>query len=228
MSAPIGKINLKSKKKRTLSSRLWLERQLNDPYVRKAKSDGYRSRAAYKLIEIDQKFKLLKNGLRVIDLGAAPGGWSQVIAEKIKAKGTVVALDIQDLAPISDNITIIKGDFETSEVQSQLSKLIDKADLIVSDMAASACGIPTVDHLRIMNLLEAALEFTLDHLEKNGAFVAKVLRGGTEGEILKKLKNNFRQVSHFKPNSSRQDSSEMYLVAKGFKGKINVEKLSVV
>lgn len=217
MKTPVGKINLKSKKKRTLSSRTWLERQLNDPFVRKAKQEGYRSRAAYKLIEIDEKYKILKKGAVVIDLGAAPGGWTQVIAQKIKPTGILIALDLQEIEPINENVTIIKGDFECEEIQEQLSKLIEKADIIVSDMAASACGIPSVDHIRIMNLLESALEFSLKNLKKNGSFVAKVLRGGAEGELLKKLKIHFTQVAHFKPNSSRQDSSEMYVVAKGFK-----------
>lgn len=222
MKNSVGKINLKSKKKRTLSSRVWLERQLNDPYVKKSKQDGYRSRAAYKLIEIDQKYKILKPNLRVIDLGAAPGGWSQVIAEKIKHKGSLIALDLQEITHISDNTVIIQGDFEDDAVQLNVSSIMQKADLIVSDMAAPSCGITSVDHLRIMNLLESAINFSLNHLEKNGAFVAKVLRGGTEGELLKILKNHFSQVTHFKPDSSRQGSAEMYVVAKGFKANVNV------
>ena len=222
MKNSVGKVSLKSKKKRTLSSRNWLERQLNDPYVKKSKQDGYRSRAAYKLLEIDQKYKILKPGQKVIDLGAAPGGWSQIIAKKITAKGTLIALDLQEIAEISDNSTIIKGDFEEEAVQLQISSIIQKANVIVSDMAAASCGIPAVDHIRIMNLLESAINFATNHLEKNGVFVAKVLRGGTEGELLKTLKNNFSQVMHFKPDSSRQDSSEMYVVAKGFKANVNV------
>lgn len=213
-----GRVILKSKKKRTQSSRNWLLRQLNDPFVAKAKQAGYRSRAAFKLIEINEKYKILKSGQTVIDLGAAPGGWTQVIAEKISSKGKVIALDLQDIELFSNpNILIIKGDFEDEAVQKELAQHINLADVIVSDMAAAACGIPSVDHIRILNLLESALNFSLSHLAKNGSFVAKVLRGGTEGELLKKLKIHFTKVVHFKPNSSRQDSAEMYVIAMGFK-----------
>lgn len=218
MKNPVGHVTLKSKKKRTQSSRNWLLRQLNDPFVQQAKKAGYRSRAAFKLIEIDQKYKILKSGQMVIDLGAAPGGWTQVIAEKVKNHGKVIALDLQNIESFnSSNVYIIKGDFEEESVQQELAKHVTEVDVVVSDMAAAACGIPAVDHLRILNLLEAALNFTLTHLKKNGAFVAKVLRGGTEGELLKKLKTHFTKVAHFKPNSSRQDSAEMYVVAMGFK-----------
>ena len=222
MKNSVGKIHLKSKKKRTLSSRSWLERQLNDPYVKKSKIDVYRSRAAYKLQEIDEKYKILKSGQKVIDLGAAPGGWSQIIAEKITAKGSLIALDLQVIEPLSNNTTIITGDFEDEIIQAQISEIMHKANVIVSDMAAPACGITAVDHLRIMNVLESAINFSIQHLELNGCFVAKVLRGGTEGELLKKLKRYFSQVTHFKPNSSRQNSAEMYVVAKGFKANVNV------
>lgn len=219
MRNPVGRVILKSKKKRTQSSRDWLLRQLNDPFVRKAKQEGYRSRAAFKFIEINEKYKILKSGQTVIDLGAAPGGWTQVIAEKVSLKGKVIALDLQDIEPFSNpNILVIKGDFEEEPVQQQLAEHIELADVIVSDMAAAACGIPSVDHIRIINLLEASLTFSLQHLSKNGAFVAKVLRGGTEGELLKKLKLHFSKVAHFKPDSSRQDSAEMYVIATGFKG----------
>jgi 23S rRNA (uridine2552-2'-O)-methyltransferase len=218
---PVGRVILKSKKKRTQSSRDWLLRQLNDPFVRKAKQEGYRSRAAFKFIEINEKYKIVRSGQTVIDLGAAPGGWAQVIAEKVGPKGRVIALDLQDIEVFSNpNVLIIKGDFEDELVQSQLAEHIELADVIVSDMAAAACGIPSVDHIRILNLLEAALNFSLTHLAKNGAFVAKVLRGGTEGELLKQLKLHFSKVVHFKPDSSRQDSAEMYVVAKGFKGNL--------
>lgn len=220
MKKPMGRVILKSKKKRTQSSRDWLLRQLNDPYVRKAKADGYRSRAAFKLIEIHEKYKVLKSGQTVIDLGAAPGGWTQVIAEKISAKGKVIALDLQDIDTFANpNVVIIKGDFEDETVQQQLAEHIEHVDVIVSDMAAPACGIPAVDHLRIGNLLEASINFSIDHLAKGGAFVAKVLRGGTETQLLNQLKTHFKEVAHFKPNSSRQDSAEMYVVAKGFKGR---------
>ncbi len=219
MKKTVGRVSLKSRKKRTQSSRDWLLRQLNDPFVQKAKLEGYRSRAAFKLLEIDEKYKILKPGYRVIDLGAAPGGWTQIIAKKVLPKGVVVALDLQDIVPFSETVTIIKGDFEEDIVQHQLAEYMAEADVIVSDMAAAACGIPAVDHLRIGNLLEAAINFSTKHLTKGGSFVAKVLMGGTEAELLKLLKLHFSQVFHFKPNSSRKDSAEMYVVAKGFKGK---------
>lgn len=215
----VGRVTLKSRKKRTQSSRDWLLRQLNDPFVQKAKQSGYRSRAAFKLLEIDEKYKILKPGSRVVDLGAAPGGWTQVIAQKVLPKGVIVALDLQDIVPFSEQVTIIKGDFEEDAVQQQLAEYMNEADVVVSDMAAPACGIPAVDHLRIGNLLEAAINFAREHLAKNGAFVAKVLIGGTEADLLKLLKSHFSQVQHFKPNSSRKDSAEMYVIAKGFKGR---------
>lgn len=215
----VGRVTLKSRKKRTQSSRDWLLRQLNDPFVQKAKQSGYRSRAAFKLLEIDEKYKILKPGSRVIDLGAAPGGWTQVIAQKVLPKGVIVALDLQDIVPFSEQVQIIKGDFEEDDVQQQLAEYMNEADVVVSDMAAPACGIPAVDHLRIGNLLEAAINFATHHLAKNGVFVAKVLMGGTEAELLKLLKSYFSQVQHFKPNSSRKDSAEMYVIAKGFKGR---------
>lgn len=219
MKKPIGRVTLKSKKKRSQSSRDWLLRQLNDPFVRKAKQEGYRSRAAFKLIEINEKYKILKSGQTAIDLGAAPGGWTQVIAEKVGSKGKVIALDLQDIEPFSaPNVLILKGDFEDEVIQQQLAEHMELADIIVSDMAAPACGIPAVDHIRIINLLESSIHFALTHLAKGGTYVAKVLRGGTEGELLKKLKLYFSKVTHFKPNSSRQDSAEMYVVAMGFKG----------
>ena len=221
MKKTVGRVTLKSKKKRTQSSRDWLLRQLNDPFVKKAKAEGYRSRAAFKLLEIQEKYKILKSGQTVIDLGAAPGGWTQVIAEKISTKGKVIALDLQDITPFNTpHVLVIKGDFEDEIVQQELAKHMDFADVIVSDMAAAACGIPAVDHLRIGNLLEASMRFSIKHLVKGGAFVAKVLRGGTETQLLNELKQHFSNVAHFKPNSSRQDSAEMYVVAKGFKGGI--------
>ena len=219
MKKTVGRVTLKSRKKRTQSSRDWLLRQLNDPFVQKAKQAGYRSRAAFKLLEIDEKYKILKPGSRVIDLGAAPGGWTQVIAKKVLPKGVVIALDLQDILPFSEQVTIIKGDFEEESVQQQLAEHMVEADVVVSDMAAAACGIPAVDHLRIGNLLGAAIDFAANHLTVGGSFVAKVLMGGTEAELLKLLKSYFAQVQHFKPDSSRKDSAEMYVVAKGFKGK---------
>lgn len=219
MKKTVGRVTLKSRKKRTQSSRDWLLRQLNDPFVQKAKQEGYRSRAAFKLLEIDEKYKILKPGSRVIDLGAAPGGWTQVIAKKVLPKGVVVALDLQDIVPFSEQVTVIKGDFEEECVQQQLAEHMQEADVIVSDMAAAACGIPAVDHLRIGNLLEASINFATNHLAVGGVFIAKVLIGGTEAALLKLLKAHFSQVQHFKPSASRKDSAEMYVVAKGFKGK---------
>jgi len=219
MRNPAGRITLKSRKKRTQSSRDWLLRQLNDPYVHKAKQAGYRSRAAFKLLEIDTKYKIVKPGQKVIDLGAAPGGWTQIIAQKVLPKGAVIALDLQEIVPFTASVTILSGDFEDEAVQQQIREQMPEADVIVSDMAAAACGIPAVDHLRINNLLEASINFATQHLVKGGAFVAKVLMGGTESLLLQLLKTHFTQVSHFKPNASRKDSAEMYVVARNFKGK---------
>ncbi|RZI46442.1 RlmE family RNA methyltransferase [Candidatus Finniella inopinata] len=217
----IDKVKLKDKRERTASSRQWLLRQLNDPYVHKAKHMGYRSRAAFKLLEIDQKFKLLKPGITVIDLGAAPGGWAQVATQKVittKKRGLIVAIDLQDIKPLTD-ITFLQGDFLDEAVQAQLQTLLpDKADVVLSDMAAPACGMTDVDHIRIMDLLENVYEFCLVSLKPGGAMVAKVLRGGAENVLLQKLKKSFTKVVHFKPPASRQHSSEMYVVCLGFRG----------
>ena len=176
--------------------------------------------AAFKLLEINQKFKLLKPGMTVIDLGAAPGGWTQVATEKVitsKKQGFVVAIDLQDIKPLND-VTFLQGDFLKESVQKQLQTLLPhKADVILSDMAAPACGMTDVDHIRIMDLLENVYEFCLTSLKPGGAMVAKVLRGGTESVLLQKLKKSFVKVVHFKPPASRQDSSEMYVVGLGFR-----------
>lgn len=209
---------LKSRKKRTDSSRRWLLRQLNDPYVQEAKRQGYRSRAAYKILEINEKFKLIKKGQTIVDLGAAPGGWTQVALEKIGEKGKVVGIDLQPIEPIA-GAYLIEGDFTEEEHQINLTNLLNgKVDLVLSDMAASACGIPEVDHARIMNLVELVFLFCQDHLKQGGAMVAKVLRGGTEITLLNQLKRSFQKVSHFKPQASRQESAEMYVVAMGYRG----------
>ena len=215
------KVKVKDNKKRTKSSRRWLERQLNDPFVHLAREKGYHSRAAFKLIEINDKYKILKPGLKVIDLGAAPGGWTHVIVEKVKPDdyplGRVVGVDLNPISPIPLAILMI-GDFTHSSTQDKLFELLGgKADLIVSDMAAPACGMSDVDHLRIMNLVEEAFIFAQKSLKPGGNFVAKVLRGGTEINLLKDLKKNFEKVIHFKPLSSRQDSSEMYVICLEFK-----------
>lgn len=214
---------LSSKKKRTNSSRQWLLRQLNDPFVAKAKKDGYRSRAVYKLIEIQEKYSLLQRGSRVLDLGAAPGGWCQ-FAQKIVGKdGIVIGVDLTEIEPIA-GVNFIHGDFLEESTQTAIVEEFNgkKANIIMSDMAAKACGMSDVDHLRLMDLLENALLFSMDYLEKNGAFVAKVLRGGTEQSLLKQLKQSFSKVTHFKPKSSRAESSELYVIATGFKGKPNI------
>lgn len=218
------RVKVGDKKERTVSSRRWLERQLNDPYVQRSKDLGYRSRAAFKILEIDEKFKFFARGKKVIDLGAAPGGWSQVAAAKVHSTnpakgGRVIAVDLQEIAPIPGVVTL-QMDFTLSETQSYLLTLLDgPVDIVLSDMAAPACGMTDVDHLRIMNLVESAFAFAKEVLAEKGVFVAKVLRGGTEAELLKQLKQSFTRVMHFKPPSSRKDSAEMFVVATGFKAK---------
>lgn len=210
------KVRLKSTQGRSTSSQRWLTRQLNDPYVRKAKAEGYRSRAAYKLIEIDDKFKFLKPGHVVIDLGAAPGGWSQVALERA-GKGGVVGIDLILMDPL-EGATFLCGDFTDPQTLQQLKEAVTaKVQVVLSDMAASSTGHPPTDHLRIMGLAEEAFEFAREVLAPQGAFVAKVLRGGTEADLLTQLKQHFTKVVHFKPPSSRQDSAEMYVVALGFR-----------
>lgn len=199
------------KKNLTPSSKKWLERQLNDPFVHKAKAEGYRSRAAYKLLEIQKKFHLLKKGMVVADLGAAPGGWSQVASHILKESGKVYAIDILAMDPIP-GVEFFQGDFNDIA-----DKINDKVDVILSDMAPSSCGIKSIDHLRLMGMLEEVFEFAKTHLNENGSLVAKVLRGGTEAKLLAELKRAFRKVTHYKPDSSRAESSEIYVVAQGFR-----------
>jgi len=209
---------LKDEKRRTLSSRTWLERQLKDPYVVRAKRDGFRSRAAYKLSEIDDKYHLLKSGACVVDLGAAPGGWSEIAARRVGASGRVVALDILDMKPIS-GVEFLKLDFLDETAPERLSALLGgKADVVLSDMAANATGHRKTDHLRIMALAEAAVHFAREVLSGNGSFLSKVLQGGTEAELLAYLKRDFASVKHVKPPASRTDSAELYLLARGFRG----------
>jgi 23S rRNA (uridine2552-2'-O)-methyltransferase len=211
---------LKSKKKRTNSQRAWLERQLNDPYVARAKREGYRSRAAYKLLEIDQKHKVLKPGDRVLDLGAAPGGWSQVSVAKIgaPARGKVVAIDILEMDPIA-GVDFIQFDFLDPRASDKLKEMLGgPADVVFSDMAANTTGHKQTDHLRTMGLVEAAADFAREVLAPNGRFLAKVLAGGTERELLAMLKKDFRDVKHIKPPASRSGSSELYVLATGFRG----------
>lgn len=209
------RVHVKSAKGRSASSTRWLERQLNDPYVHQAKSKGYRSRAAFKLIELDEKFHFLKKGARVLDLGAAPGGWSQVAA----ARGAkIVATDILDMEPIA-GVEFIHADFLDLETPEKLKAALGgEADLVMSDMAAPTTGHRATDHVRTLALLEAALDITDEVLKPGGAFVGKVFQGGATGELLTRIKKSFRDVKHVKPPASRAESVELYLVAQGFKG----------
>ncbi len=213
-------VRVKTARKRSLSSTRWLHRQLNDPYVAAAKREGYRSRAAFKMIELDEKYKLLKPGLRVVDLGAAPGGWSQIVADKIKAgdKGHLVALDILEMPPIP-GVEIIHTDFTRDDAPDQIKALLKgQADLVLSDMAAPTTGHNATDHLRIMHLADLAYDFAKDVLAPKGAFVCKLFQGGAEKELLDKLRKDFASVKHAKPPASRSDSAESYIVAQGFRG----------
>lgn len=209
---------LKTAKKRTVSSARWLQRQLNDPYVRQAKADGYRSRAAYKLAELDERFGLLKGVRRVVDLGIAPGGWSQVVRQRAPA-ARVVGIDLLPTEPL-EGVTIFEMDFMADEAPAALEGALDGApDLVLSDMAANTVGHKQTDHLRTMGLVETAVDFAINTLAPGGAFVAKVFAGGTDAELLTILKRNFTTVKHAKPPASRKDSSEWYVIAQGFKGR---------
>jgi 23S rRNA (uridine2552-2'-O)-methyltransferase len=216
------KTRVKTARKRSLSSTLWLERQLNDPYVARAKREGYRSRAAYKLLEMDDRYHLLKSGGRIVDLGAAPGGWSQVAAERVKAKegkGKVVAVDLLDMEPIAGVEFAVK-DFNDPDAPEFIKSMLGgDADGVMSDMAANATGHKATDHLRIIALAELAADFACDVLAEGGFFVAKVLQGGTEGQLLARLKRDFATVRHVKPAASRADSAELYVLATGFRAR---------
>ena len=210
------KVRVKSKG-RKLSSKLWLERQLNDPYVARAKREGFRSRAAYKLIEIDDKARVLKKGMRVIDLGAAPGGWSQVAARRVGAQGRVVAIDVLPMDAIA-GVDFAQLDFLSADAPEKLRVMLGgPADVVLSDMAANATGHAKTDHLRIMALVEAAADFAREVLAPGGSFLAKVLQGGTEDALLTALKRDFKSVKHVKPSASRSDSAELYLLATGYR-----------
>lgn len=209
---------VKTAKGRTASSTRWLERQLNDPYVKQAKADGYRSRAAYKLLELDEKFALLKRSERVVDLGIAPGGWSQVV-RKIAPRAAIVGIDLLPTEPI-EGVTIFEMDFMDDAAPQALEEALEGApDLVMSDMAANTVGHKQTDHLRTMGLVEAAAWYAIETLAPGGAFIAKVLAGGTDAELLNLLKKHFRTVKHAKPPASRKGSSEWYVVAQGFKGR---------
>jgi 23S rRNA (uridine2552-2'-O)-methyltransferase len=221
------KVRVKSGKGRSLSSKLWLERQLNDPYVARARREGFRGRAAFKLIEIDDKHHLLGKGARVVDLGAAPGGWSQVAAKRVGAaegkagegRGRVVAIDLLDMAPMA-GVEFIRLDFLDPRAPDELKTMLGgPADVVLSDMAANATGHRKTDHLKIMALAEAAADFAREVLAPGGAFLCKVLQGGTEATLLASLKRDFAGVKHVKPAASRTDSAELYLLATGFRGR---------
>jgi 23S rRNA (uridine2552-2'-O)-methyltransferase len=212
------RVNVKRTRGRSVSSTRWLERQLNDPYVREAKTKGYRSRAAFKLLELDSKFHFLKKGARVLDLGAAPGGWSQVAAARVGDTGKIVAADVLAMEPIP-GVEIFLADLTDPDVPAMLRKALGgPADLVLTDMAAPTTGHRATDHLRTLALFEVALDVAEDTLRPGGAFVGKVFRGGATGDLLARIKKNFGDVKHVKPPASRAESVELYLVATGFRG----------
>jgi 23S rRNA (uridine2552-2'-O)-methyltransferase len=221
------RVRVKTAKGRKLSSTLWLERQLNDPYVQRAKKEGFRGRAAYKIAELDEKYGFLVPGARVVDLGCAPGGWCQIAVERVNALGqnpkkpvgTVLGVDLQAIEPIS-GAQIHQLDFLSEEADALVKGWLGgNADVVMSDMAAAASGHKGTDHLRIIALVEAALEFAFDTLDEGGTFVAKVLAGGAEIGMQNLLKRNFKKVANVKPPASRSDSSEKFVVAMGFRGR---------
>jgi 23S rRNA (uridine2552-2'-O)-methyltransferase len=214
-----ARTRVKTGRGRTASSTRWLARQLNDPYVKQAKAEGYRSRAAYKLIELDERFALLRGVTRVIDLGIAPGGWSQVV-RRAAPKAAIVGIDLLPVDPI-DGVTILQMDFMDDAAPDTLAEALGgRADLILSDMAANTVGHPQTDHLRTMALVEAGCEFCVGNLKPGGAYVAKVLAGGADNDLVAELKRLFTTVKHAKPPASRKDSSEWYVIAQGFKGTV--------
>jgi len=209
---------VRTAKGRKVSSTRWLERQLNDPYVKRAKAENYRSRAAYKLLELDERFHLLNGAKAVVDLGIAPGGWSQVVRRKAP-QANVVGIDLLPTDPL-EGVTILHMDFNDETAPSRLKEALSgSADLVLSDMAANTVGHQQTDHLRTMALVEAGLEFAREVLRPGGAYVAKVLAGGADNELVAELKRNFASVKHAKPPASRKDSSEWYVIAQGFKGR---------
>jgi len=217
------KNRVKTAKKRSHSSTLWLERQLNDPYVARARREGFRSRAAYKLEEIAERYKLFRPGQTIVDLGAAPGGWSQLAAQRVGAaegKGKVVAIDLLKMEPIA-GVDFFQQDFHAPEAPQRLrERLGGFADGVISDMAANATGHRKTDHLRIIGLAELAADFACEVLAPGGFFLAKVLQGGTEGALLARLKRDFSTVRHVKPKASRAESAELYVLAVGFRGRV--------
>jgi 23S rRNA (uridine2552-2'-O)-methyltransferase len=220
-------VTVKSGGKRKLSSKLWLERQLNDPYVAKAKAQGFRSRAAFKLLEIDDKYRLLKPGMTVVDLGAAPGGWSQIAAKRVGAadgKGKVVAIDLLEMPEIP-GVSFAQLDFLADGAPARLIEMMGgRADIVMSDMAANTTGHRKTDQLRMVGLVETAAAFAADVLKPGGIFIAKVFQSGADAELVAQLKRDFSSVKHVKPASSRQDSSERYVLATGFRGRGKLEE----
>ena len=220
------KVKVKSARGRRMSSTLWLQRQLNDPYVKRAQADGYRGRAAYKILELDDKFRFLVPGARVVDLGCAPGGWCQVATKRVNAmgdragkrQGTILGIDLQQVEPIAGGELHVLDFLEDGADDKVKGWLGGQADVVMSDMAASSSGHKQTDHLRIMALCEAAAYFAFDVLDEGGTFVAKVLAGGAEGDLQKLLKQQFTKVHNVKPPASRSDSSEKFVVATGFRG----------
>jgi len=221
-------VQVKSARGRKLSSTLWLQRQLNDPYVSRAKTEGFRGRAAFKILELDDKYRFLLPGARVVDLGAAPGGWCQVAVPRInalglrkgKAQGRILGIDLQEMEPIT-GAELHQLDFMEDDADQRVKELLDgRADVVMSDMAASASGHKQTDHIRIIALCEAAAYFAFEVLDEGGTFVAKVLAGGAEGDLQKLLKAKFKKVANVKPPASRADSSEKFVVATGFKGDV--------
>lgn len=226
------KVRLKTAKKRTTASQKWLERQLNDPYVERAKREGYRSRAAFKLMEIDDRYKLLKPGQRILDLGAAPGGWSQIAATRVGSAepkpgapaGRVVGIDLLPIDGLP-GVETVEMDFLAPEAPDLLMEMLGgPADIVMSDMAANTTGHKKTDHLRIIGLAEVAIEFAREVLAPGGVFLAKVFQGGTENTLLANLKRDFAVVRHVKPSASRADSSELYVLATGYRGRGSVQR----
>lgn len=211
-------VKVKTAKYNSVSSNRWLQRQLNDPYVAEAKRLNYRSRAAFKLIQLDEKYHFLGKGKRIVDLGCAPGGWTQIAAQRNKGSGEIVGMDLLPTEPIA-GATLLQQDFTAPEAPDMIKALLHgPADVVMSDMAANTTGVQNIDHLRSMGLVEAAYEFAKEILATGGIFIAKVFQGGTESYLLNDMKQNFAKVTHYKPDASRQDSVETYVVAQGFKG----------
>lgn len=211
-------VRVRTARGRKPSSTAWLSRQLNDPYVAEARRSGYRSRAAFKLIELDDRFRFLRPGLSVVDLGCAPGGWTQIAVKRVAPRGAVIGIDITETAPVAGAMIIRADVFDPSVPATVTAELGGPADVVLSDMAPATTGHPATDHLRIVALAEAAFALASEVLKPGGAFVAKVFQGGAEGELLGQLKQAFAEVRHAKPPASRAQSAETYVIAKGFRG----------